>query len=64
LRDFDFERANANPLPEKLQIIFEECDPLILDGSKKTFRIVSKDSAYRSLADLVLPQDDLVNVDI
>jgi hypothetical protein len=40
-QNFDFDRANANELPEVLQITFEGCSPLILDGSKKKFRIVS-----------------------
>lgn len=63
-KKFDFKQAFSSELPCQLQVLFPDTKPLVIDGKKKVVRIVSKDSPYKSSADLVLHHEGLSNVDI
>jgi hypothetical protein len=45
-------------------VCFPQLPPLILDGTKKLIRIVSKDNPYKNNADLVLNYEGIENLDL
>jgi hypothetical protein len=62
--NFNFEAAKKVELPSCLQLIFSGNSPLLLDGSKKLYKIVSMDSHHKENADLVLNYPNVINFDM